>query len=757
MKKFLRPALISALVTAGLCGCVDADSLPLAPNEPNIKLNTNVQDWRDEVIYQVIIDRFNDGDINNNYNVDTRSLSRYHGGDWQGLIDKLDYLQDLGITTVWISPVVKNIEEDAGFASYQGYWTVDFIKHNVHFGDLATLRRLSDELHARGMKLIIDIVTNHVGQVFFYDINMNGQANEWLAGRGDKDKGAERPEAGELSRVTEYDPDFDAHGIDAYTSMGLSGQAPIVFFDMPSINRTAPGPMNVDLNRNGIIDNDIERMGFANPNWYHQRGRTYDYDMQYDYDFNTRSYRMVKGRKFTESDYAAGVGNCRTFLDANPAYDSCRAVLGICDGSSPQDSCVVCTDPWASCDDMPECCNDGTFPAKLKKGSKRTHRLTNYDGSAGPYLDSTARDYYQNDQTLLGDFPGGLKDVATERDDVREAMIQVFSYWIDVTDCDGFRIDTLKHVEYSFWETFAPGIRQHALERGKKNFLMFGEAFDGNDDLLAAYTTNENSVDSVFLFSQKYAIDQVFKCAPGNSSPYCRGAQNSTSTLYGWNKGESRHEKFSDKPRPNGVIDAEGKGVAPRDLLVNFLDNHDVGRYLYDRSDDKGVDSLKNALSFLLLQRGIPCIYYGTEQGFTGGNDPGNREDMWSTSSSIFTKIPELGYPNIKPFDQTNPIYTHIKKVLKLRKENKVLSRGTVSDVSYGGDTSSTPDSIYAFKRTYESQTAYIITNTHETQSVTFTNNNISGKTDILAASGSPCSVSGSSVTIPPMTTCVLL
>ena len=144
--------------------CVDANPLPLAPNEPGIVLSTHVEDWRDEVIYQVIIDRFNDGDVNNNYNVDTRSMSRYHGGDWQGLIDKLDYLQDLGVTTLWISPVVKNIEEDAGFASYHGYWTVDFLKHNAHFGDLATLRRLSDELHARGMKLILDIVTIHVGQ-----------------------------------------------------------------------------------------------------------------------------------------------------------------------------------------------------------------------------------------------------------------------------------------------------------------------------------------------------------------------------------------------------------------------------------------------------------------------------------------------------------------------------------------------------------------------------------------------------------------
>ena len=751
MKAFMRPLLLTLLATGFACGCVDADSLPSEPGEDGVSLSTNVTDWRDEIIYQVIVDRFYNGDVNNDYNVDTRSMARYHGGDWQGIIDKLDYLQELGVTTLWISPPVKNVEEDAGFASYHGYWTVDFLKHNPHFGDLATLRRLSDELHKRDMKLILDIVTNHVGQVFFYDINMNGQPNEWLAGRGDIDKGAQRPEAGELSRVTEYDPDFDAHGIDAYTSMGLSGQAPVVFFDMPTINRTAPKPWSIDLSDvPSVSDYDkvnAKKLGFANPNWYHQRGRTYDYDTQYSYNYDSRSYDLTP--IYSEANYAEGVGNCKAFVESNPTLNKCRGTLGICGGEEETGSCKICTQPWSPCTSVNECC-------QLNKLSPPyTHRLTNYDGSAGEYLDGSARQYYQNDQTLLGDFPGGLKDVATDREDVRQAMIKVFSYWIDVTDCDGFRIDTLKHVEYSFWETFAPGIRQHALERGKKNFLMFGEAFDGNDDLLAAYTTNENSVDSVFLFSQKYAIDQSFKCPPGNTASYCKGNQNATGVLYGWNTSESRHDKFGNTPRPNGVVDADGNGVAPRDLLVNFLDNHDVGRYLYDRHDLKGVDSLKNALSFLILQRGIPCIYYGTEQGFMGGNDPGNREDLWDTSASIFSLYPELNFSNIKPYDTTNPLFKHIKKLISIRKANPVLSRGDVSNVKFGKDSNSTPESIYAFTRTYKGQTAQIVINTHETQTVSV-NYAVSGS-EILNDDASICNVSGGSISVKPMSTCVFV
>ena len=695
-KRFSKFALAAALggMCVGLGGCVEADPLPLKPNEQGIELETHVEDWRNEVIYQLIVDRFHNGDINNDFNVDTRSMSRYHGGDWQGVIDKLDYLQELGVTTLWISPVVKNVEEDAGFASYHGYWTVDFLKHNAHFGDLATLRRLSDELHKRGMKLIIDIVTNHVGQVFFYDINMNGQPNEWLsgAGRDEADKGSDRGdhELSPLTRVTEYDPDFQAKGISAYTSMGISGRAPIVFLDMPSINRYAPGPKNIDLDGDGEITTNIERMGFSNPDWYHQLGRTYDYDNQYDADGNKMS----------------------------PPY---------------------------------------------------RHQLTNYDGTKGAYLDGTARDYYQNDQTLLGDFPGGLKDVATERADVRKAMIAVFSYWIDVTDCDGFRIDTLKHVEYSFWEEFAQGIREHARSRGKENFLMFGEAFDGNDNLLAAYT-GPNQVDSVFLFSQKYAIDQAFKCAPGNSSLYCNGGQNGTSVLYGWDntwQSGGRHALFSNTPQPGGVTDKDGNGIAPRDVLVNFLDNHDVGRYLFDRNDEKGVDSLKNALSFLFMQRGIPCLYYGTEQGFMGGNDPGNREDMWNAKASIFTQYPDL-YPDYQAWDTGNPLFQHIKRLIEIRNTYDVLRLGTVgNDVWHSGDTSGNQAGIYAFTRSYGDQHAVIVVNTHETSTSKTQGTMGSGAmsmpangtyVDVLNEEYSITANAGSAVIdVPPMTTRILI
>ena len=84
-----------------------------------------------QVFYFVLTDRFANGNPNNDYNVRTGSLARFQGGDWQGLIDHLDYIKELGVTTLWISPVVKNVETDADVDSYHGYWAQDLTQTAV--------------------------------------------------------------------------------------------------------------------------------------------------------------------------------------------------------------------------------------------------------------------------------------------------------------------------------------------------------------------------------------------------------------------------------------------------------------------------------------------------------------------------------------------------------------------------------------------------------------------------------------------------
>jgi len=522
----IRRPLMSAAVCATACiavtsatGCMKIDE----GLEGEIELTSQVSDWRDEVIYQLLVDRFADGDAGNNFGVDLTAQAKWHGGDWRGVEDKLEYLQDLGVTTIWISPVVKNVDTDAGFDGYHGYWAQDLTQPNPHFGDIVALRRMVRSAHERDMKVILDVVTNHMGQIFYYDMNLNGQPDDRVAGSGTQSP---------VTHINEFDPDFDPRGIQAFTSLGEAGPAPIIFQYDPATNHVPPFPE--------VLQNRLA---------YNRKGRTFDFE-----------------------------------------------------------------DP---------------------------------------------------DQLLHGDFPGGLKDLNTrlcERRDglpIKETMVDAFVRWVELTDLDGFRIDTVKHVEHEFWRYFTQKVRQRLAKKGKKRFLMFGEAFDGRDPLVGSFTLvdappaeeleSENScvtdgkaitgdqLDSVFYFPQYFqAVRNVFQLAQGTSS---------VETLW------------LDKPVNYGTTaPAGGVGIPPHKLLINFLDNHDVPRFLYS---GKGVPALKNALLFLFTIEGIPCVYYGTEQEFSGGNDPANREDLWRSGYSRETET-----------------YRWIKRMTKIRRSYPALTRG---------------------------------------------------------------------------------
>jgi len=124
--------------------------------------------WADEVVYQIQVDRFADGDPGNNHkNISThqayhesgdqRGLPDYHhGGDLQGIINRLDYLSTLGVTALWITPVLMTT------GCYHGYCTSDFSRVDPNFGDASTLRTLTTEAHKRGMRVVLDVVVNHM-------------------------------------------------------------------------------------------------------------------------------------------------------------------------------------------------------------------------------------------------------------------------------------------------------------------------------------------------------------------------------------------------------------------------------------------------------------------------------------------------------------------------------------------------------------------------------------------------------------------
>lgn len=118
-------------------------------------------------IYMVLTDRFFDGDSTNNDqgdgNYDRTNLRMYHGGDWEGLEAKLDYIDGMGFTAIWLSPVSENepLDRIETEASYHGYFTHDYAQPNPHFGTTVDLQNLITAAHARGIKLVLDAVPNH--------------------------------------------------------------------------------------------------------------------------------------------------------------------------------------------------------------------------------------------------------------------------------------------------------------------------------------------------------------------------------------------------------------------------------------------------------------------------------------------------------------------------------------------------------------------------------------------------------------------
>jgi len=130
-----------------------------------------------DVMYLIMIDRFSDGDPANNDPPQSRGIYDrknkfyYHGGDLQGVIDRLPYLKDLGVTAVWLTPWYDNydhpnqieLKEDRPSTGFHGYNPQDFYAVEEHFGTLAKLRELVDAAHRSGIKIIQDEVVNHTG------------------------------------------------------------------------------------------------------------------------------------------------------------------------------------------------------------------------------------------------------------------------------------------------------------------------------------------------------------------------------------------------------------------------------------------------------------------------------------------------------------------------------------------------------------------------------------------------------------------
>src|SRR6185295_6980724 len=253
-------------------------------------------------------------------------------------------------------------------------------------------------------------------------------------------------------------------------------------------------------------------------------------------------------------------------------------------------------------------------------------------------------DYNTAQHVELGEL-SGLDDFRTESPYVRSNMAEIFKYWITTAGFDGYRIDTVKHVEAGFWQEWCPALHSYAAANGKPNFFMFGECFDGSDSKCGSYTGTQGGgafkLDSVVDYPLYFKMNSVFGGANGNT--------------------KQLEDRYNALPA--------NYDAAAQMRLVTFLDNHDNARFLSPNIANNNLERLKVALAFLYTSRGVPCLYYGTEQAFNGTTDPNDREDMFDGQ---FEQGPSLG----DNFNMTHPQFLMVAKLNNFRRLYAPLRTG---------------------------------------------------------------------------------
>lgn len=268
------------------------------------KKNAKDFDWDESVIYFMVTDRFFDGNESNNtasgaqtYGKDNAGL--YHGGDFAGITQKLDYLEDLGINTIWITPIVENIpgvtvtdtgKEDVPYnAAYHGYWASDFTKLNPTLGTEEEFQTLIDQAHNRGIRIMVDIVVNHAG----YDTDFGGMirsGDDIVSGSDQKDS---------LSNLPDFrteDPAVSAQLVKWQTQWVKDFG--IDYFRVDTVKHVENDTWAELKNALTEVDSDFKMIGEYAGGGYASNGNTLgtgEMDSDLDFDFNDQATNFVKG------------------------------------------------------------------------------------------------------------------------------------------------------------------------------------------------------------------------------------------------------------------------------------------------------------------------------------------------------------------------------------------------------------------------------------------------------------------------------
>ncbi|MBL4910379.1 MAG: alpha-amylase [Alteromonadaceae bacterium] len=503
----------------------------------------------DEVFYFVLPDRFYNGDSSNDLgaklNDKKRAESRggfdksnkgmYHGGDLKGLTAKLPYLDNMGITAIWLTPILRNRAVQAGSAGYHGYWILDFTEIDPHFGTNADLQNFIKAAHQRNIKVFFDIITNHTADVIKYKECHGDDGLGWLISTQEKNKAMGCPyiSTAELAQGKHYTP---------------------------------------------IIPKGDEKLKFPtwlnDPKYYHNQG------------------------------------------------------------------------------------------------------------------DST----WQGESSQNGDF-SGLDDLKTEDQFVVNGFIDIYEHIIDKFKPDGFRIDTVKHVNIEFWSQFAPALVNHAKNQGIDNFFMFGEVYSAEPKYLSRFTT-QGKMQSVLDFGfQQAIVDTLIK----------QQGTNKLAQLF------AQDHYYNDKD-------------SNASELINFISNHDMGRFAYrlkqekhNYNEEEKIARLKLATALMFFTRGVPVIYYGDEQGFVGdGGDQNARQDMMPSLVNSYNNDNLLANNKTTAddnFDRNNPLYKTFSEYAKLYQQHSALRNGQQITLYSQAKTG-----LFVFTKTNQQEKLLIIVNTAKTE-----------------------------------------
>lgn len=283
---------------------------------------------------------------------------------------------------------------------------------------------------------------------------------------------------------------------------------------------------------------------------------------------------------------------------------------------------------------------------------------------------------FVGEDSYYGDF-FGLDDLFTENPKVVDGMEEIYKTWIGEFGVDGFRIDTMKHVNNEFWQEFGPEVLSYAKAQGKDEFFMFGEVFDTTQSFTSQFTTR-NQMQAVLDF------------------PFQDAARNFAS------KSQDTRALETFFAGDDWYTDADSNVYQ----LPTFLGNHDMGRIgSFIAADNPGStgseqvarDQLAHELMY--FSRGNPVIYYGDEQGFTGpGGDQDARQTLFASQVPEYLDDDLLGTDATHAadnFDPGHPLYSKISQLAALTNEHPALRDGAHQH-RYASDG----PGIYAFSRT---------------------------------------------------------